>query len=337
MSTSRYNWLSDNPSLDGYKSCGNTRNKFINAVSLNQDGVNKLSNLLNNATVLDELKLLFNNPQDFLTSLIWYPFIIPYAVSDTQKYLKIGRISTKDLDGQYKVECNNVNFPIENNLVDLGKLYIPPKFNNFMDYEGFTSIDVYLPFVGYVNVLPSDVMGKWLYINLYVDYYTGQALYYLSVNSEDNADVRNRRIINKVSTQLGYNMPFGGTNALENSRNILLGTLSTSLKSFTNPMASMGLVDNLLSTTITPNIEKTNNTILDVASTKYVKVVIKRTTPIEIGEEYLRLYGKPLNEERILRNLQGFTKVSDVQLVSHIATQEELNELEQLLKEGVIF
>lgn len=337
MSTNKYNWLSDNPSLDNFKSCGNTRNKFINAVSLNQDGVNKLSNLLNNASVLDDLKLLFNNPQDFLTSLIWFPFVIPYVESNTQKYLKIGKISTKDLEGQYKVECNNVTFPIENNLIDLGKLYIPPKFNNFMDYEGFTSIDVYLPFVGYVNVLPSDVMGKWLYINLYIDYYTGQALYYLSVNNEDNADVRYRRIINKISTQLGYNMPFGGTNALENSRNILLGTLSTSLKTFTNPTASMGLIDNLLSTTITPNIEKTNNTILDVASTKYVKVVIKRPTPIPITNEYNKLYGKPLEESRILRNLQGYTKVSDIQLIHPFATKDEIDELEQLLKEGVIF
>ena len=40
-------------------------------------------------------------------------------------------------------------------------LYIILKyFNNFADYNGYTKIQVYLPFFGFIDVNPNDVIGK---------------------------------------------------------------------------------------------------------------------------------------------------------------------------------
>lgn len=336
MGTNRSGWISTNPNNDYYEGVGNSKNNFLSARVINQIGVGTLYNMLTSTSVLDDLQLLFNSPKEWVTDLIWYPFNIPYYDSQLKQYLKIGKVST--LGESYETECKIPLFLTNNELISLGNILIQPKFNNFMDFEGYTTIDVFLPFLGYVQVTPSDVMGKYLYIDLFIDYYSGQGIYYLSVSEDSDEDSIYRRIINKHSVQLGYKIPLGSTNALENSRNMILGSTNSIFRNISNP-ANIGtdLLNLATGMTTSATTEKTSNPLLDIASTKYVKVVIKRPTPQDINEdEYLKLYGKPLESTILLEDEKGFTKIEKINLISTTLTDDEKDELMNILKEGVI-
>lgn len=57
---------------------------------------------------------------------------------------------------------------------------------------------------------------------------------------------------------------------------------------------------------------------------------------ISLPENYGHYYGYPCNITETLGNLTGFTKVADVHLDGFTCTKRELDEIERLLKEGVI-
>ena len=61
------------------------------------------------------------------------------------------------------------------------------------------------------------------------------------------------------------------------------------------------------------------------------------TTKGEYPNNFASIYGKPLHTVTSLSNLTGFTKVKDMHLENFdTATSSEIDEIEMLLKEGVI-
>lgn len=335
MSTYRGNWLSNEPNKE-VVGTGDIENPFLSGFAINKSYLQMLQYLLTDATYFESFKLLFSNFDDFLTSIMVFPFRIP-LYDNVLRYVKLGDLNTKDLEN-FVVLGKTPKFLYNNELVELGSKRITPKFNNFMDYEGFTSIDVFLPFLGFISVNPSDVMGKYLYVDLYIDYFTGQGLYYISVNENANADTKDRRLINKYSVQLGYTLPIGKTNALENTRNMIMGSASSLLKGGINPSSLVNVGESIVNNlSVNATTEKTNNSILDCATSKYVKIVIKRPTPQDLDEnEYLKLYGKPLESTILLEDEKGFTKIEKINLVNTTLTDDEKDELMNILKEGVI-
>lgn len=64
--------------------------------------------------------------------------------------------------------------------------------------------------------------------------------------------------------------------------------------------------------------------------------IIMTLPTLSLPENYGHYYGYPANYTDTLGNLSGFTQVSDVHLDGFTCTKDELDEIERLLKEGVI-
>lgn len=197
---------------------------FNSKFSLTFGDVADLANYIISPPVLPSL---FQSPNDWLTSLTYFPFDVSYGSGFSRSKLMIGIDKTD-------IGCTEINEALT--WYNLGEFYIDRNFNNFADYTGYTKIQVWLPFLGFVDVNPNDVLGKYLEFALSVDVNTGQSVYYIGVSDTSITPLEtlpkfagslfeNTRILSTHSCQLGVQIPIGATNSANTYRNIVMGAV----------------------------------------------------------------------------------------------------------------
>lgn len=112
------------------------------------------------------------NPMDAFISLHMWPFNVrEFVTASATAQVTVGR--TPISDATYG---DVIGFIMPTNakaVVDCGTYRIKPKFNSFLDYEPYTTINLYIPFVGTVDLAPSLYMGKRVNVRLICDWVTG--------------------------------------------------------------------------------------------------------------------------------------------------------------------
>lgn len=173
---------------------------------------------------------LFGDIVDFteeVSSIHMYPFsVVPILPQEGYaSYLKTSRLDTFLVTAYYiDPDTKYMNF---------GQYKVEPYYNNFADYKGYTSIKVFLPFVGFVDVDVNECMGKYLQFRLSVDYFTGKGLFIIGVSDNPKDPVMypsadfdfDVRVIASYNCDVGIEIPIGSSNAGEVKRNLLLGSL----------------------------------------------------------------------------------------------------------------
>lgn len=199
-------------------------NTYFNAMfALDRDDVAELANYIINPGIISSI---FQSPSDWLSTLTYFPFDVAYNETDKQT-LQIGSFASS-------ISAKDVNPALQ--LYNLGFIFFNREYNNFLDMNGYTKIDLWLPYLGFVEVMPNEVMGKYLNIALDVDLNNGQGTYYLCVSTTriDPLDTypqyagglfKDCRIIGTYSVQLGYSIPLGSTDTADTYRNLIMGTV----------------------------------------------------------------------------------------------------------------
>lgn len=116
--------------------------------------------------ILEGLKMFGANPMNALIDLRLYPFDV---------YSQEGGNPVEIILGRYETGINGIPLQGNSTIIDLGSIYIKPKYESFLDYEPYTTIRLYIPYIGTIELAPSIYMGKTLSIRLVVDYITGAA------------------------------------------------------------------------------------------------------------------------------------------------------------------
>lgn len=104
---------------------------------------------------------MFSNPLEALITLHWLP--ITYPSSPVVGSITIGKYDTSivaDIISNQFVEF------------DLGSIHVNEYWGNYLDYDG-TRLQLYLPYLSCINLLPDEVMGKDLHIKYNIDMLTG--------------------------------------------------------------------------------------------------------------------------------------------------------------------
>ena len=124
----------------------------------------------------------------------------------------------------------------------------------FLDYAPFSDWKLWLPYYGYVDIDPKYFLGgntqgerEWLWVELCIDYSTGQATYRLSVGnspSSANTGKANREQLEIIQFQLGVNVPINANNKAEWLNNKIISGIKAGIDvaSFT---ATAGMKENL--------------------------------------------------------------------------------------------
>lgn len=175
-------------------------------------------------------EVLLGDYTKWVSGLIFFPI-------DVVDYNNIGYIKagTVILD----VTASELNM-YETYGYTMGEYFYEPKYGDFRDYEPYSTLEIYLPFYGIVDVPIIDVINKYIQFRLYVDFMTGQALYVIGVNDNSVPTVKgkysvvmddsNTRIIGKYSFTLGAHVPIGQSGMAETIRNISMAVIKGGLE-----------------------------------------------------------------------------------------------------------
>lgn len=156
-------------------------------------------------------EFLTTNPIDSVISLQRFPFEIPHTGS-TKAPIKLGK-STVTAEGYSTVN------PL-NTIVFTGKDIFPRFGNCFLDYEPFTSYEVYVPFCGTIKIRAADILGHTLNVLMQIDLFTGSCTAYIMAD---------QLVIETMNGSCGVDQTVSGTQTATINANIYNGILNQQL------------------------------------------------------------------------------------------------------------
>lgn len=239
-------------------------------------------------------------------------------------YLDSGVSNVNIVDNQYThIDCGYVN------------MY--EYFGNVFDYAPYTDIQIYLPFVGIVPLRVEDVLRSTISVSYDIDVLTGTCLANINV-LRDNAG--------------GVLYSYNGNCAVQYplSSGSYMGLISTAL-SITGGFVAGGVAGGLVGGALTAmntkgtEIKRSGNLSGNAGAMGIKKPYVIISRPITaMAENYQKYMGIPTNSYAKLSDCKGFVKCKEVfissgSFVSSLMqnmTAEQANEIESLLKQGVI-
>ena len=282
--------------------------------------------LWSNAFDVDTLKKLFGDPMDAIIGLAIIPINPPAAGS---KNVKVGNIDT------------GISMPyISRQFVEkeLGSITIDPFIGSFMDYT-LTKIQIYLPYIGFRTLDTADVMGTTISIKYIIDCLTGGCVAVLNVSGKGAIYQFNGSCIANVPlTALNYSGAI--QNAISAVGSIVTGAAGVATG---NPalagVGAVGLATRAANAAINtkPSIQRSGNMggASGLCSVQYPYAVIERPR-ISAPANYNGFVGNTLNVTMTLGECVGLTLVEEIHLDGVLCTENERNELMNLLQKGVI-
>ena len=283
--------------------------------------------LWSNAFDVDTLKKLFGDPMDAIIGLSIVPVNPPGAGS---KNVKVGNIDTgisMSYVGRQFIEK------------DLGSLNIDPYIGSFMDYSPYTKISIFLPYIGFRELSPEDVMGTTISIKYIVDVLTGGCNAILNVSGKGAIYQFNGSCIANVPlTALNY------SGAIQNAISAI-GSIATTGAGIASGNAALagvgaiGLATRAANAAINtkPTIQRSGNAggASGLCGTQFAYAIIERPR-LSTPAGYNNFIGNTLNVTMNIGDCSGFTMIEEVHLDGVLCTENERDELLKLLKEGVI-
>ena len=152
-------------------------------------------------------EFLTTNPIDSIISLQRYPFNIPSL--GVKAPIKLGKTTVT-------AEGATTYFPF-NSIVFAGKDIFPRFGNCFLDYEPYTSYEVYVPFCGTTKIRAADILGHTLNIQMQIDLSTGSCTAYIMAD---------QLVIETLNGSCGVEQTLSGSQTATVNANIFNGILN---------------------------------------------------------------------------------------------------------------
>lgn len=256
-----------------------------------------------------------NSPLDNIISCKLFPMNID---KHNSQQLIIGNVDMKQLA---YVATNKQVFSSESFVFN--EIFTKRKFLN---YEPYLKLQLYLPFIGNVNISPQEVIGNRIQIKWIVDFVTGALETAVCVNGKQRFT---------YNSQCGVDIPLSSSNRTlieaNSIKNAVFATLSK------NPVGALSSVTEFASGLLGNESTSQNGTpspSTALCTEMGAYFTIERVNYSE-SEGYAKTYGEPLNEWWQLGFLKGYTVCDNPKLDSVICTEEEKDRIKTLLESGV--
>lgn len=120
------------------------------------------------------------DPYDYMLCYGIIPlFLVPQSYIDEAEldYINIGRYTSTNAFGAPEVKAmkRKLKIPLRRLLIKPEK--IPREFNNFLDFEPYTTLSLYLPFAGSIELPPSTFVGHTISVYSSLDLLAGTVTY----------------------------------------------------------------------------------------------------------------------------------------------------------------
>lgn len=270
---------------------------------------------------VDSFKKIFSDPMDAILGLQLVPVIVARG---TPKEVIIGNVSTGV--EMPPVITQWVNF-------SCGSLTVPEYWGSYLDYNPYTKIQLVLPFVGTFDISADDVIGKTLTVEYNIDVLSGACTAFLVVDDG---------VLYSWQGSVGLQIPFSG-NSYNGLLNGILQVAGAGVSIATAGTAGAVASASLSAVSGVANAMKENIShggsiagaggFLNV-KTPYIVLTVPNLCKPADQPAFL---GYPSFVTSKLNALKGMTQIEEIHIENVPATANELEEIESLLKSGVIF
>lgn len=274
--------------------------------------VNQFGSWLWSSNFVEQLKKLFSDPMQAIIGL--HKVYSPVQTT-----------------GQGTIKCGYLDSEVPSKLVseqyvtvDCGSVDMQEYFGNVFDYPPYTEVSIYLPFIGIRQLDPSDVMRSTISVKYHIDVLTGACLAEVNVQRDASGGT-----LYTFSGDAAVRYPVSSGSYM----GIVSGLIgvATSLVSG-NLLPALGGATRL-HTNVDRSGSFTGNS--GAMGSKVPYIIISRPQTA-MADKFETLSGYPSNTYTPLSACKGFTQVKYCHVENLSATETEKNEIERLLKEGVI-
>ena len=271
----------------------------------------------------DNFLKIFANPMDAIIGL--HIIYATPSTATTPQNIRVGYldsgVSSKVVDKQFvEIDCGTVN--------------VPEYYGNAIDFEPYTQVHCYLPFIGIVSLKPNDILGKKLNIKYGVDVLTGTCLAILTTTAPNESKVACYNFAGNCCVQVPIS---GGTYA-----QMITGLASMAVGigagiATGNPIAiAGGAVAGAMSSRLDVSHSGSIGANAGAMGVRKPYLIITRKKAYN-ASNYNTFYGYPANKNVKLSACSGYTRVKSVHIDDMgVATDAEVTEIENLLRQGVI-
>lgn len=284
--------------------------------------VNEFGAWLWSSNFIDQILKLFSEP---MQAIIGLHKIFATPATGAEQNIKVGYldsgVSSKIVTSEYTtIDCGSVN------------LY--EYFGNVFDYAPYTQIRLYLPFIGIVNLDTADAMRGTVSVVYHVDVLNGACLAEVRITRDGAGGTLYQYAGNAAVT-----MPVSSGSYIGVIANVV-GVASSVVGGFASggiPGAIAGGVTSALTRRGGTEVQHSGNFSGSAGAmgAKIPYLIIERPQTM-LAAGYSDYIGKPANTTVTLNACSGYIKVTEVHLENIPATENELNDIERMLKTGVI-
>lgn len=170
----------------------NTAGLLTNTYALTPQRTQQIGERLWSAGIFDQFELINNSPIENIVSAKAFPFPIEGELND--------------------IYCGNVDMKVDGLLVSdnwngfkrtIGEIKVEGYYECFLDYEPFTKLAIFLPFIGFKMLDCSLFMGKYLKVVYIVDIVTGACKAVLYADGTP---------VNSFDGEIGIDIPLTASN-----------------------------------------------------------------------------------------------------------------------------
>lgn len=284
---------------------------------------------------VDALKKMVTSPYDAIMGCSLVPVIPPTGGS-------------KDLK-MYGVIDTGITLPYASSrwvAVDCGTLNIHEFWGSYLDYSPYTkTTSLYLPYIGVVSVDIDLIMAKSLQVVYHVDILTGICIAYIVVDGSVKFQYQGHCSTTIPVTSSDYSGAIqSGLGLVGNIANVVSAGASGGLSGGLGG-ATLGAVSSAISQapSVASNVMGMKPDIKSgggVGSSGGILGVQKPFLIIERPKQSVPAFqngfsGYPCNMTKTLKDLSGYTEVERINLTNISLTEDEKNELLEILQSGV--
>lgn len=332
---------------------------FATLFTPNKTQLNILAGLMWNKTFLEFVRNLIEDVDNLFVSLAMVPFAVPEGQTVTVKWFafETGVDLTLAQKQFLEFDMGTINLGGESNRAFA--------YSTALDYSPFSSIGIYLPFIGFKELDMDEVRNTSVNLRYRIDILSGECVAILRVSGKDiyqftgnclsQIPITSSSMQSIVSDAVNVGIAAatlgsvagaaaGATAAEEGAVAAATGTSFSSMRELahTNPHVARA-AGNLASCTanaamgMKPHISKTGS-VSGSAAMMAVRqpYLFVRTPRAAIPDNYGKFCGYPSNLGGRLGDFSGFTVVENIRLNGLVATSSEVAEIYSLLKQGVI-
>lgn len=285
--------------------------------------VNQFGSWLWSSNFVEQLKKLFNDPMQAIIGL--HKVYSPVQTS-----------------GQGTIKCGYLDSEVPSRLVseqyvtvDCGSVDLQEYFGNVFDYPPYTEVSIYLPFIGIQRLDPSDVMRSTISVKYHVDVISGACMAEVNVQRDAAGGT-----LYTFTGDAAVRYPVSSGSYMSMVSSIVSAVAGTAMIAVAPSTAGIigataGVAHSFFNAR--NNVQHSGSFTGNAGAmgSKIPYLIISRPQTA-MAENFETLSGYPSNTYTPLSACTGFTQVKFCHVENLTATDSEKQEIEQLLKEGVI-